>query len=331
VNRHYLLFALPPHPVEYADGYVCLRMCGLVDVVHMAHSYESCPESYGHCRIERVKFALSHMGASVLSGTITSLTGSFIMFFCGLHLFSRFGAFFFGCVSHPFSRLHLPMDRQAYFSQRPPQIDGCLFAEDQAASLQTVLQALLLSVACVPAGNHACRTILLAWLWTNLFYMPLLATVGPQHTGAEDEVHYSAMKQHDEAALLGESIEMDSDSSVDESGTSQVAEDQREVADATTGLYDQSIETSASAAPRGYRSPRPGLAAIQGSRGEGADEEEERVINLVDPRGEQIVRSPELQRGRSVVERKKRRPQQQQSTSPSLGSSLSPQGGSSYS
>ena len=63
----------------------------------------------------------------------------------------------------------------------------------------------------------------------------------------------------------------------------------------------------------------------------GADEEEERVINLVDPRGEQIVRSPELQRGRSVVERKKRRPQQQQSTSPSLGSSLSPQGGSSYS
>ena len=65
-------------------------------IVHLAHSYVECPDTSS--RIVRVEYAVGHMGISVLSGALTSLGASCLLFFCTLQFFSSFGAFFFGTI-----------------------------------------------------------------------------------------------------------------------------------------------------------------------------------------------------------------------------------------
>merc|ERR1711871_1059265 len=70
---------------------------GCVDyIVHLAHSYVECPDNSS--RITRVEYSVGHMGISVLSGALTSLGASLLLFFCTLQFFSSFGAFFFGTI-----------------------------------------------------------------------------------------------------------------------------------------------------------------------------------------------------------------------------------------
>ena len=45
-----------------------------------------------------MRYSVGHMGVSVLSGALTSLGASLLLFFCTLQFFSSFGTFFFGTI-----------------------------------------------------------------------------------------------------------------------------------------------------------------------------------------------------------------------------------------
>ena len=55
-----------------------------------------CPDR--STREARVRYSVGHMGVSVLSGALTSLGASLLLFFCTLQFFSTFGTFFFGTI-----------------------------------------------------------------------------------------------------------------------------------------------------------------------------------------------------------------------------------------
>jgi protein dispatched 1 len=61
-------------------------------VVHLALAYV---ESPAESRAERTRDALTEMGVTVLGGALTSLGASFMLFFCLLQFFFKFGAFMF--------------------------------------------------------------------------------------------------------------------------------------------------------------------------------------------------------------------------------------------
>jgi len=65
-------------------------------IVHLAHSYMECPDRSS--REARLRYSVGHMGVSVLSGALTSLGASLLLFFCTLQFFSTFGTFFFGTI-----------------------------------------------------------------------------------------------------------------------------------------------------------------------------------------------------------------------------------------
>ena len=65
-------------------------------IVHLAHSYMESPDR--STREARVRYSVGHMGVSVLSGALTSLGASLLLFFCTLQFFSTFGTFFFGTI-----------------------------------------------------------------------------------------------------------------------------------------------------------------------------------------------------------------------------------------
>lgn len=65
-------------------------------IVHLAHSYMESPDRSN--REARIRYSVGHMGVSVLSGALTSLGASSLLFFCTLQFFSTFGAFFFGTI-----------------------------------------------------------------------------------------------------------------------------------------------------------------------------------------------------------------------------------------
>jgi hypothetical protein len=65
-------------------------------IVHLAHSYMESPDRTN--REARVRYSVGHMGVSVLSGALTSLGASLLLFFCTLRFFSTFGTFFFGTI-----------------------------------------------------------------------------------------------------------------------------------------------------------------------------------------------------------------------------------------
>ena len=115
-------------------------------IVHLAHSYMESPDRSS--REVRTRYSVGHMGVSVLSGALTSLGASLLLFFCTLKFFSIFGTFFFGC---------------------DPSASALLPTIGLAATL----------TRCV------IRTILLAWIWANFFFIPCLATLGPAGTQAD--------------------------------------------------------------------------------------------------------------------------------------------------
>merc|ERR1719247_3754198 len=65
-------------------------------IVHLTHSYMEADDRSD--RIERVHDAMKYMGVSVISGCITSLGASFVLFFCSLQFFVVFGIFFFATI-----------------------------------------------------------------------------------------------------------------------------------------------------------------------------------------------------------------------------------------
>merc|ERR1711871_558129 len=65
-------------------------------IVHLAHSYMESPDR--STREARVRYSVGHMGVSVLSGALTSLGASLLLFFCTLQFFATFGTFFFGTI-----------------------------------------------------------------------------------------------------------------------------------------------------------------------------------------------------------------------------------------
>ena len=65
-------------------------------IVHLAHSFMESPDR--STREARVRYSVGHMGVSVLSGALTSLGASLLLFFCTLQFFATFGTFFFGTI-----------------------------------------------------------------------------------------------------------------------------------------------------------------------------------------------------------------------------------------
>ena len=66
-------------------------------------------------RDNRVHDAMKYMGVSVVSGCITSLGASFVLFFCSLQFFVVFGIFFFSTIlwARPYSHTSASNPRTA--------------------------------------------------------------------------------------------------------------------------------------------------------------------------------------------------------------------------
>ena len=62
----------------------------LLDVVHLAHSYMV---SKASTREGRVRESMAEIGISVLSGMVTSVGASLILFACDIQFFMEFGGF----------------------------------------------------------------------------------------------------------------------------------------------------------------------------------------------------------------------------------------------